>query len=292
MNLNGGVIYALAAPLVESGTAQLNATMVVDKLRLTGGARIAAAGPVSLSYSTIAVSPSQIPMGGKTTLILTVRDATGMQVGGGQLVTFAVATGSAGGTPSSVKDNGNGTYTATFTGTTAGYDTITASMLIGGKSQAVASAPTITVVGPVSPSTSMVTVSPSQLTLGGKATVTLVAKDAKGNQELSGGLKLIAFGLGTGTARGTFSAVTDHGNGTYTATFTATVAGKNTITATVAARAVTSKSPTVTVRAAGQGLVAQDAALMAALAAPGDGTDEMGPEKRLSAPDLWLFGEG
>ena len=398
VNLNGGVLYAVAAQLLESGTAQLNAELVVDKLQLTGGARIAAAaGPVNPSYSTIAVSKSQIALGGKITVTLTARDGSGVQeTGGGLRVTFALATGSAGGTFGSVKDNGNGTYTVTFTGTTAGSDTITASMLIGGKSQVVASAPTLTVVGPVSLSVSTLAVSTTKpIASGGTVTVTLTAKDANGNQELGGGLKVkfalgstatgaargsfgkvtnskngtytvtftattagtntvtatvlgqafsskpavtvvpaavslskstiavstskpipvkgtatvtlttrdangnqetggglvVTFGLGSSAGQGTFSDVTDNGNGTYTATFTATVAGKNTITAMIGGNSVTSKSPAVTVASAGKGLSAQDAALMAVLVDSDGGTDDAAPEKHLSASDLWLFGE-
>jgi sugar lactone lactonase YvrE len=86
--------------------------------------------------------------------------------------------------------------------------------------------------GVVSLSQSSVTVSPTSIQAGGTATVTLTAEDANGNQETSGGLQ-VAFALGTGTGSGTFSAVTDNGNGTYTAAFTGTVAGNVTILATI-----------------------------------------------------------
>ena len=100
---------------------------------------------------------------------------------------------------------------------------------------------------PLSLSESGVSVSATSLPTGNAATVTLTAKDAAGNQEESGGLNVV-FGVGTGsTGSGTFSAVTDNGNGTYSATFTATIAGSLSITATVDGRPVTSTAPTLTV---------------------------------------------
>ncbi len=58
----------------------------------------------------------------------------------------------------------------------------------------------------------------------------------------------VAFGLGAGSGeRHVRAAVTDNGNGTYTATFTGTTAGTNTITATINGQPVTTPAPTVTV---------------------------------------------
>ena len=84
---------------------------------------------------------------------------------------------------------------------------------------------------------------------GGKTTVTLTARDAYGNQETGGGLT-VAFFLATGSAGGTLSAVTDNGNGTYTATFTGTKIGSDAIQAAIGDQFVTSIWPTVTVRTA------------------------------------------
>ena len=61
-----------------------------------------------------------------------------------------------------------------------------------------------------------------------------------------GGLT-VAFGLGLGTASGTFSAVTDNGDGTYSAVFTVAAAGTNTVSATISGALVTSAEPSVTV---------------------------------------------
>jgi hypothetical protein len=53
----------------------------------------------------------------------------------------------------------------------------------------------------------------------------------------------VSFGLGAGTGGGTFSAVTDKDNGTYTAIFTATNAGSTTLTATIGGQPVTGAAP-------------------------------------------------
>ena len=74
-------------------------------------------------------------------------------------------------------------------------------------------------------------------------------EDGLGNQETSGGL-VVTFVQGTGTGQGTFSAITDHGDGTYTATFTATLVGSNTITATIGGQAITGAAPRFTGAAA------------------------------------------
>ena len=106
--------------------------------------------------------------------------------------------------------------------------------------------PTVTVVGAADLSHSIVSVATSSLQSGGTTTITLTAKDANGSQETKGGLAVV-FSLGTGAGRGTFSSVTDHGNGTYTATFTGTTAGSNTIKATIGGQAITSTAPVLTV---------------------------------------------
>jgi hypothetical protein len=206
-----------------------------------GAFEILEAGRTDLSKSTITVSPATITVGGTATVTLTARDALGNPESlGGLTVTFGLGTGTAAGTFSAVKDNGDGTYTATFTGTTAGTNTITATI----NGQAVTStAPTITVVsGGVSTAKSVVTVTPSTIAPGGTATVKLQAKDALGNNLTSGGLT-VTFVLGNGQGQGTFGPVTDNHNGTYTATFTGTMPGTNTIGATISGQAVASTAP-------------------------------------------------
>ncbi|HZU38876.1 MAG TPA: invasin domain 3-containing protein, partial [Gemmataceae bacterium] len=100
-------------------------------------------GPVSLAQSTVSVTPGNIAAGGMAMVTLTARDAYGNQeTGGGLTVTFALSFGSPGGVFTAIADNGNGTYSAAFTGLLTGTGTIAAA--IGGSSLT-SSAPAITV---------------------------------------------------------------------------------------------------------------------------------------------------
>jgi cyclophilin family peptidyl-prolyl cis-trans isomerase len=195
--------------------------------------------------STFTVTPASIASGSKSTIVLTTKNASGTALTtGGQSVAFGLGTGTGSGTFSTVNDNGDGTYTATFTATTAGGNTITAK--IDGQT-VTATEPIIVTSGTISAAESVVTVQPGVVTAAGTttATVTLTAKDASQNLLSTGGAT-VTFGLGNTTGgQGTFGAVTDNHNGTYTATFTGNTAGSNTITAKINGTAVTTTLPTI-----------------------------------------------
>jgi len=95
-------------------------------------------------------------------------------------------------------------------------------------------------------SQSSVSVSPSSIAVGSFCTVTLTTHDASGTQEPVGGLT-VAFAVAGGSAAGTFGPVTDNGDGTYTATFTGTLPGNDTVDATIDGQAVSATAPVVTV---------------------------------------------
>lgn len=97
--------------------------------------------------------------------------------------------------------------------------------------------------GPASAATSIVTVSAPGFLAGQPSTVQLQARDALGNNETTGGQKIV-FALAAGSAGGSFSVVTDHHNGTYTATFTSIAMGNDSITATLGGVKVTSTAAT------------------------------------------------
>jgi Invasin, domain 3 len=205
-------------------------------------------GSVSLANSTLTVSPGSVQLDGKTTITLQAVDASGNTITtGGLTVAFMLGNGSAQGTISSVTDNNNGTYTATFTATADGSNTIEAT--IDGSS-VVSTAPTINVIGNAySLSRSVVTVSPGNVQSGSHSTIELQVKDAQGNPEEFGGLT-VAFTLGSaGTGKGTIGPVTDNGNGTYTATFIGVISGSNTIKGTINGKNVTSTPPSIKVTA-------------------------------------------
>jgi hypothetical protein len=241
-NHNGTYTAIFTGTVADSNT--ITATINGQNVTSTP-APIIIVGPVDLSQSTVTVSRAGIAAGSTSTVTLHTRDAYGhAEPVGGLTVVFGLGTGVGQGTFGSVTDPNDGTYTAVFTGTIAGSNTVTATVA----GQAVTSAaPTITITpGSVSLAQSVVTLSPGSITAGTTATVTLQARDAYGNDETSGGLA-VQFGLGAGMGQGTFGAVTDHNDGTYTAVLTGTTAGSNTITATIGGHAVTSTAPTFAV---------------------------------------------
>jgi hypothetical protein len=136
------------------------------------------------------------------------------------------------------------TESVTVTGSGSGK-TITATSS-GGKT-GVSAGFTVNPAG-ISAANSVVSVSSSTIGFGQTSTITLQAKDAFGNNRTSGG-SVVTFGLGSGTSIGTIGLTTDNGNGTYTATFTATLAGTaRTITASIlTVGSVSSTLPTITV---------------------------------------------
>ncbi len=100
---------------------------------------------------------------------------------------------------------------------------------------------------PPSSSRSLISVSAASVSTGSQITVTFTGIDSQGNPVTQGG-ETIAFSLGGGTSTGTFSTVTDHGNGTYSAVFTAGAAGTPaTISGTINGLAVTTTLPAVQV---------------------------------------------
>ncbi|MGU3619796.1 Ig-like domain-containing protein, partial [Enterobacter bugandensis] len=131
-------------------------------------------------------------------------------------------------TLSGVTDNDDGTYTATLTGTAAGTAQISAT--VNGSAFGVSPASVTLTQAPPVVANSSLTVSPASIVADGSAstTVTLTLKDTN-NKEVMG--QTVAF-TATGTAV-TLSGVTDHNDGTYTATLTGTAAGTAQISATV-----------------------------------------------------------
>jgi len=204
-------------------------------------------GPPSKTTSLVTVSPASVVSGTTATLTLQAKDAAGNTLTtGGLTVVFTASGGSSTGTIGATTDNGNGTYTATFAGVLAGTAT-TIGATIGG-SPVTTPQPTIAVtVGPVSIATSIITTSSASVLSGSSATLTLVAKDAAGNNETTGGL-VVVFTASGGTSTGTISPASDVGNGTYTATFTGVAAGTpTTIGATIGGSPVTTSLPSIAV---------------------------------------------
>ena len=201
-----------------SGTATLNQT-----------AGAAATVAVTLSPASIAANGTST-----STVSAKLTDALSNAVAGEHVGFSSTDTGEKIG---AVTDHGDGTYTATVTASkTVGTATITAT----DTSVSPGLSGTAKLVQTAGPATApAVTLSPASIIANGTATSAATAKvtDAQG-RALAG--QHVAF---SSTDPGEkISAVTDHGDGTYTATITAsTTAGSPTITATD-----TSVTPSVT----------------------------------------------
>ena len=210
-----------------------------------------ALGTISPATSTITTSAGSIASGSGVTLTLHGKDAAGNPVtAGGATVVFTFSGGTSTGTIGATTDNGDGTYSATFTGVVAG-----AATSIGATINAAPVAtpkPTVTVTpGPISTATSLVSVSSDTIGSGGTVTLTLQGRDAAGNALTTGGATVVfTISGGGGVSSGSVGATTDHANGTYTAVFTGINAGTPaSVGATIGGSAVTTAHPTIMVTA-------------------------------------------
>ncbi|MGB2867530.1 MAG: FG-GAP-like repeat-containing protein [Bacteroidota bacterium] len=198
--------------------------------------QVEAGSTFSPTLSTLSVLDPVIQSGRSTYITFQAKDAAGnnMFTGGLTVGITMAGSGSSSGILGQVYDLQNGQYRAYFEGRVAGTpDTVKVS--VGGVPLSIA-LPTITVVpGTVNPSSSQVLVSPSAIHAGEASTITFVAKDDYNNLLTAGGLT-VTFGLESypwsGSSNGTFSAVTDHHDGTYTSQFTGTVPGSTRVITT------------------------------------------------------------
>lgn len=236
---------------VSLGTLAGAATFQASVTGLTPAAftATATAGAISAAQSVVTVSAPTLASGAAATLTLQAKDAFGNALtSGGAIVVFTASGGTSSGSIGSTTDNGNGTYTATFTGVVAGTATTIGATISG--TPVTTTLPTLTVTaGGISAAGSIVSVSGTTVASGASITLTLQAKDAAGNTVTTGGAAVV-FSRSGGTSTGTIGATTDHADGTYTAAFTGNVAGTaTTIGATINGAAVTTVLPTVTVTA-------------------------------------------
>jgi len=259
---SGGTSTGIIGPTVDNGdgtysatftgnvagsattiTASLNGTAISTPSPTIG----VLPGALSLDVSGISASAGTISAGLTSVLTLTAKDAFGNLIpAGGETVVFSTVGGTSGGVLSPTTDNGDGTYTAVFTGQIAGTSATVAAS-VGGV-PVTTTPPTLTVIpGAASAVASVVMASAGTVASNTGATLTLIAKDAFGNQLISGG-DAISFAAGGGTSTGNIGTAVDNGDGTYTATFTGILAGTaTTVGAAVNGQNVTTAQPTITV---------------------------------------------
>ena len=243
---NGNGTYTASFTGTLAGANSITATVNGKAISTSPAAITVTPGSYSLSTSVVKISLPSVQLGGVATVTLQAKDAAGNNLTtGGLAVMLSLAGSPAAGKLSGVTDNHNGTYTATFTGTADGSNSIVAS--IGGNSVSTAPASISVTKDAVSLVRSTESSGPIEITSGNSTTITLLAKDAAGTPEVSGGLK-VTFKLASTTGgQGTFGPVVDNQNGTYSVTFTGTIAGKNTIKAYIGGKAVTSTAATIQV---------------------------------------------
>ena len=186
---------------------------------------------VSASQSSVVASASPVAADDIATssITVTLKDANGNRVAG-KSVSLDQGTGSSTITPPSATTNGSGV--ATFSVHTGTAQTVVYTATDTDDAVTVTQTATVQFhVGVASATTSQLSAAPSPIVANGSstATVTVQLRDALGNDLTAGG-DTVALNA----TLGTLSAVTDNGDGTYTATLTSsTSAGIASLTGSV-----------------------------------------------------------
>ncbi|MGK3141069.1 inverse autotransporter beta domain-containing protein [Pantoea sp. C2G6] len=188
---------------------------------------ITAASP-DQAKSAIAVDNSTYASGTDITVTVTLKDAQDNAVIGASslLTTGAVTVANAVlKSGSNWSDNGDGTYMATYTASTAGTGLKALLKLSGWSANAESAAYTITAATP-DQAKSAIAVDSSTYASGADITVTVTLKDAQDNAVTGASSQLTASAVTVPNAvPKSGSGWSDNGDGTYTATYTASTAG-------------------------------------------------------------------
>jgi surface protein len=246
----GGASDAVTWTSGNTGTATVSSTGLVSGIAV-GEALITATSVFDTSKrDTTLVSVASVPPGAPARISVVTGDNQTATVGSavpipptvrvrdtddnplpGVSVTFTLTAGNgatAPTTPVTTNADGIATLSSWTLGTAAGMNGVQATVTESDPAISVTFSAT-SVPGPASPQTSTITANPTSLLANGTATsqLTIQLKDAHGNDLTSGGAT-ITFATPT---QGSIGTLTDHGNGTYSATYTAgTTAGTVTIT--------------------------------------------------------------
>ncbi len=249
-NVGDGTYTASLTGNVPGTDATIGATVGGVATTSTATLRVVP-GAIAASMSTVSIvgGATSITSSSSAVIRLQAKDAFGNNLTtGGATVKFTRSGGVATFTqafPVTAIDNNDGTYSATLTGNQAGSaPTLSATI----NTAAVSSTTSLSVTpGAISTATSVVSIDSGATTVSSGSTVTvkLQAKDAAGNNLLTGpGGTTVKFTQTGGVS--TFSEIfpltaVDNGNGTYSATLTGYTAGTaKTLGATINTTAVTS----------------------------------------------------
>ncbi len=225
---NGDGTYSSIFTGLAAGTAtSISATIGGSSVTSTAPTITVTPGTASAANSTLTVSSNTVIAGNSVTITLQAKDNAGNSLnGGGSTVAFSYSGGTSTGTISVASDLGDGTYSATFTGNTAGSPTTINGILNG--FALTSTLPTVYVTpGSISTTNSFITISNSNFQFGQSEQATLIAKDNYNNLLTHGGAT-VTFSTSGGSSAVSFSAVTDLGNGTYAANLTGSIPGTTT----------------------------------------------------------------
>lgn len=192
------------------------------------------ADPTNAATTIVATSSILADGTATSSVTVTIADTKGTKFTASAGTVALVSTGAA--SVSAVTDNGDGTYAATVTNSTA--ETVTISGTLSGTAITDTASITFDPVPVADPTNEKTTIDATGSTLVGgtsTSTVTVQIADTDGNLfTTSGGTVAL-----TATGSASISAVTDNGDGTYTATATGTVEETITISGTLDGVAIT-----------------------------------------------------
>ncbi len=218
-----------------SGPGALNNPVSVD---ITFTVKVGPASPVH-SRGSVADGTS----GSVTNIVVQARDRGGNPLTSGGATVAVTVSGANSPGALAVTDQGDGTYTASYTPAVAGTDTVSITM----DGTAISGSPFTSMVGvgEVSPVRSTATVP-----RGGVASPTRIvvqARDGNDNPLSSGGATVVVTVSGANSPGAL--AVTDQGDGTYTASYTPALAGTDTVAITMNGTSISGSPFTSTVGA-------------------------------------------
>lgn len=237
-DVGNGTYTATYTPIV-AGTDRLAITLNGVPVGGSPFVTEVAAGPADPSQTTAAVPTGTA--GKITAVVVTVRDANGNAVKGGDEKVEVDISGPNQDAKPTVTVNGDETYTVNYTPKQAGADEI----VIRVNGTGISGSPFESAVQPGEADPAHVTVRvPEGCTPGQASTLMVTARDAFGNRLPRGGHDVSVSVAG---ANATHVKVMDVGNGTYTATYTPVLAGEDVITVELGGVAVEGSPFSVTV---------------------------------------------
>lgn len=217
----GNGVYNIRYTGIVAGTAQTIAVLVNGTSLGASVTETVQVGAPSPTQSSISISSATVISGQAVTVTAIIKDDNNNPITSGVAITFAKNSGTSTGTFGSVTNAGNGVYTVSYTGVAAG-----SAQTISVLTDATALGPSTSISvlnGAPDLTNSNLAIASNAITSGQVTTVTATIKDLN-NNPISSGIT-VSFTKTGGTSTGTFSSVTNQGNGVYTLTYTGVVAG-------------------------------------------------------------------